>query len=1074
MGVFRQSAPGEIEINIPGIAESTVNKITRLARQGMQKGESESTDANGKKYPKGFTPPVDYYTDPSNINPDTGKPKEYGNSPLLNGVFRNSTNKKNKTDFTDYKNITINIDALRISSTYFDPNNINPATNKPVEFGNYPTFVGNTRTTNDARKSSREDFYTHKDYSGAQFKYILDYYFDSKEKTIGFSDDGNVPGDIYLASFLRTNDENEDPTMMSYDLIIDYENSPLFNGTIDKFIETFSFNKEISSRKRLLDDFKLQFFKFFKHNLPVSKNSPQFLTKDGVKTYYLKDLTGLNRLNESLDGTAESKQFIDYGKDFITLGLNEDVTQNMGYLSALYKNLAWSRVHGKHIIPENLLRFDLKISITEVRKFNRVYKEIQSGKNVLTGLADLISKYEYRLYECQMFFPNMPHGDVINMSAIALIEKYDFKFNYKHTNLKFIKFIPPENSNQRFTERIINNRRLNVNSYASDDANLFEMVFKEDEDDSQTNQTPGATASTTNPGIPKLLVIPTQPPKALSLKEKVKLGANKAFDTLKGELKNAVIRQANRTLTNAAALLNRTLNNIFNSLPIIGGIPPPKNVYEKPNVWEQAYIDFVGPGLRTFFENPTKFTTTGERKKLDQIVSEDPGIGNGTELGKYFSNDPDYGNAATGGKNKTLKQIVDDNPGIGTGAQLGKYFSNNPDYGNSATRGTNKTLKQIVDADPKLGNGFSGISTIPFLGNRANSTSRNRTLVELVLTSSVKKYGTVDWNDVQFPSQAQKYPPPITTGSKKLQEIVDADPNLGNGSPLLQGFFSSNPNYGNNATSGPNATLLNLVLNNSIIETLGAFEWGDIQFPSSSQKYPSPTTIGLNKLSDVVFNNSVAVNPNYGNNATPGMNNPLGVIVNDNSNALSPDYGNNATPGMNNPLGVTVEDNSTALSPDYGNNATPGVNELLDEIVEDNSDAFSPDYGNNATPGMNNPLGVTVEDNSDAFSPDYGNNATPGMNNPLGVTVEDNSTALSPDYGNNATEGPNNSINTIVENSSKTPNPSNANNATLGSNYTLEEYSKFSKSKVYGTVDWSNIQFPASAQKYPAPITGKI
>lgn len=1023
MGVFRQSAPGEIEINIPGIAESTVNKITRLARQGSQKGDSESTDANGKKYPKGFTPPVDYYTDPGNINPDTGKPKEYGDSPLINGIFKNSTGKKNKTDFSDYKNITINVDALKISSTYFKPNEINPATNKPIEFGNYPIFLGGSRTTNDARRFSREDFYTHEDYSGAQFKYLLDYYFDSKgvpsiEKTIGFSDDGNALTGVYLGSFLRTNDDNEDPTMLSYDLIIDYDNSPLFNGTIDKFIETFPFNTEISSRMALLKDFKDQFFKFFKHNLPQSQNGPQFLGKGGVKTYYLKDLTGLNRLNESLDGTAEAKQFIDYGKDFITLGLNEDVTQNMGYLSALYKNLAWSRLHGKYIIPENLLRFDLKISITEVRKFNRVYKDTQNGLK-LTEYADLISKYVYTLYECQMFFPNMPHGDTINMSATALIEKYDFKFNYKFTNLKFIKFIPPKTTSEKFTERVINNRRLDVNVNGPTDATNFFVRNRSGELVPMENKTSGVTASTTQSGNPKLLVVPVQPPKAISNIERAKLGANKAFDSLKGQLKNAVIRRANRTITNAAALLNRTLNNIYNSLAIVGPIKPPTSLYEKPDDWEQAYIDFVGPGLRTFFENPIKFTTSGDRKKLDQIVSEDPGIGTGADLGKYFSTDPNYGNAATRGKNKTLKQIVDENPSLGNTTGLGGLAADE---------------------------GGTLVSNIPYLGNMAKRTRTNRSLLQLVLTSSVKKYGTVDWNDVQFPSQAHKYPPPLTTGSKKLQDIVDADPNLGNGSKLLKGFFSTNASYGNNGTIGGNLSLRNLVLDNTIITTLGAFEWNDIQFPSSAQKYPDPTIMGLNKLSDLVSQNSIATSPNYGNNATPGTNNPIFNIV---------------------------KENSVALSPDYGNNGTPGVNDPLATIVEDNSNALSPDYGNNGTPGTNNPLGVIVDGNSNALSPDYGNNGTPGENIQLEDIVEVNSNALSPDYGNNATEGPNNSINTIVKNSSKTSNPSYANNATLGSNYTLEEYSKFSKSRVYGTVDWNNIQFPSSAQKYPAPITGK-
>jgi hypothetical protein len=1037
MGVFRQSAPGEIEINIPGIAESTVNKITRLARQGRQKGDSESADANGKKYPKGFTPPVDYYADPGNINPDTGKPKEYGDSPLINGEFKNSTGKKNKTEFSG-NDVKINVDSLNLSSTFVNPNNINPVTNKPVEFGNYPTFVGSPRTTNEAKRFSIEDFYIHEDYSGAQFKYLLDYYFDSQgvpsiEKSIGFSEDGNVQAGVYLGSFLRTNDENEDPTMLSYDLIIDYDNSPLFNGTIDKFIETFSFNEEISSRQALLEDFKNQFFKFFKHNLPISQNGPQFLGKGGVKTYYLKDLTGLDKLNESLDGTSEAKQFIDYGKDFIGLGLNEDVTQNMGYLSTLYKNLAWSRVHGKYIIPENLLRFDLKISITEVRKFNRVYKDTQNGTK-LSEYADLISKYEYTLYECQMFFPKLPHGDTINLSATALIEKFDFKFNYKFTNLKFIKFIPPKIESEPFTERVINNGRLDVNSYGPSDANTF---FVRDRSIAMPleNKTPGTTASITEIGKPKLLVVPVQLPKAISNIERIKLGANKAFDTLKGELKNAVIRQANRSITNAAALLNRTLNNIYNALPIVGPIKPPTNLYAKPDVWEQAYIDFLGPGLKTFFENPTKFTTSGDRKKLDQIVSE--------------------------------------NPGIGTGADLGKYFSTDPQYGNAGTKGTNKTLKQIVDADPKLGNGFSGISTIPYLGNRATKTQTNRTLLQLVLTSSVKKYGTVDWNDVQFPSQAQKYPPPLTTGSKKLQDIVDADPNLGNGSKLLKGFFSTNASYGNNGTIGGNLTLRNLVMDNSRITTLGTFDWDNIQFPASAQRYPDPTTTGSNKLSDVVSQNSVATSPNYGNNATPGANNPIFDIVKENSVALSPDYGNNGTPGSNSPLSSVVELNSGVENTDNGNNALSGSNDPLTTIVDDNSVALNPDYGNNATYNKNIHLIDLVDVNSVVLNPDYGNNALSGSNNPLTDIVDSNTKALNVDYGNRATQGPNNSINTIVKNFSKKLNPSYANNATVGINLSLEEYANFSKSRIYGTVDWGNIQFPSSAQKYPVPITGK-
>jgi hypothetical protein len=94
--------------------------------------------------------------------------------------------------------------------------------------------------------------------------------------------------------------------------------------------------------------------------------------------------------------------------------------------------------------------------------------------------------------------------------------------------------------------------------------------------------------------------------------QKLKLGLDKIFDQTEAKLKNAAQNFINSNILAAAALLNRTLNEIYNSLPIIGGIPPPKNVYAKPNEWEQAYINFLGPGLKTFFEDPLKFRKEGK------------------------------------------------------------------------------------------------------------------------------------------------------------------------------------------------------------------------------------------------------------------------------------------------------------------------------------------------------------------------------------------------------------------------------------------------------------------------------
>jgi hypothetical protein len=73
----------------------------------------------------------------------------------------------------------------------------------------------------------------------------------------------SVIDNAYLASFI-TKDDNEDPTMFGYDIIIKFNTSPLFNGSIIEFINQFGDAEEIESRRDVWLTFCKQFFKFFK------------------------------------------------------------------------------------------------------------------------------------------------------------------------------------------------------------------------------------------------------------------------------------------------------------------------------------------------------------------------------------------------------------------------------------------------------------------------------------------------------------------------------------------------------------------------------------------------------------------------------------------------------------------------------------------------------------------------------------------------------------------------------------------------------------------------------------------
>lgn len=343
------------------------------------KGQSKSTDQNGKMYSPGFTPEVDFYIDPNTKDPKSNYPVERG--VILNGGII-------KGQATEY---------------------------------------GVLRDTNDILNTDIPNAYkAFDDVSSEEFLHRLD------QDQIPIGSALGKYNDMYLSSFVSTEQDNEDPVSFGYDLIINYANSPLFNGAIEDFITQFSSYSEVRSRMDILEKFKSQFFKFFKVDSPTSLNLNGIIPR----TYYLKKLSGLDGLSEAIL-PEKSKQFVDYNKDLLTLTLNEDVGVNTGYLAALYKTLTWSKVHGKKMFPDNLLRFDMEIVVTEARRYNRASKNDDSTIN---QYADLISRYRYKVYECQFFFDKMSHGDTIDMWSLGLSDGFDIKINYKFSTVKFEKF----------------------------------------------------------------------------------------------------------------------------------------------------------------------------------------------------------------------------------------------------------------------------------------------------------------------------------------------------------------------------------------------------------------------------------------------------------------------------------------------------------------------------------------------------------------------------------------------------------------------------------------------------------
>lgn len=593
--------------------------------QDIYNTSTVATSTAGNKYPStghGFTNPFDYITDTTSNNTTpglTGIPTQFGSNP---------------------SNIVPNW------------NNQNASYNSGIDFEVSQSIY--SRFNNEKQYNWVHNLdYSLGDGTGQVRSGTID------QSTIANSSSSANPlKNIYLGSFIQTSDDNEDPTMYGYDIIINYNSSPLFNGAIIDFIDQFggtNGDQEIESRRTIWTSFCNQFFKYFGIDQPsmvpfdstnyssstasTTSTIPVISTLSGSsipqKAYYLKKISGLEKLVEGdiMNASESVKTMVDYGKDLINLTLYEDVSVNTGYLAMLYKTLAWSRYNGKQIIPENLLRFDAQITITEIRDYNRVIKDANAGSS-LTVYADFLSRYTYDVFDCQFKFEKLPHGTEIDMwsSSFTPADNYDIAFNYKYSTLRFDKFSFSGTQSQQYS---IFNGQSDVVSVTSKNSNsvntsnntldtsigLMDLEAYDYWPKNTSNNNFSGSSSTQSSVIDNLA--------QSSLNSSIDLygqswqtylqglsngstldNANSAnsissmLSTLGKKLTNAVVNDVNRQITTQARLLNNTLDNIRNSIGL-GRMSDPTNVYNGSSLLandvSNALRDFVGQSVKGFF-----------------------------------------------------------------------------------------------------------------------------------------------------------------------------------------------------------------------------------------------------------------------------------------------------------------------------------------------------------------------------------------------------------------------------------------------------------------------------------------
>jgi hypothetical protein len=227
----------------------------------------------------------------------------------------------------------------------------------------------------------------------------------------------------------------QDPTYLIFDIKIDYDNSPLFS---DKPINNINYNtsnfiKSYSdSIPEIKNDNRYQIYTKFVEEIKkiFPSNYKEIDNTTGYKQHYIESVTGLDILN---------KKIINYPDDQITITLSEDITMSVQYMTELYNNLVYSYTSHRMIIPENLLRFNIFLVISDFRNMTDdtlgINKKVPNNNK--TGINKNPSKMLYILHDCQFdFFESKNYTDELTRGGFGVskpntISKSSIKLNFK-------------------------------------------------------------------------------------------------------------------------------------------------------------------------------------------------------------------------------------------------------------------------------------------------------------------------------------------------------------------------------------------------------------------------------------------------------------------------------------------------------------------------------------------------------------------------------------------------------------------------------------------------------------------
>ncbi|MCB1713229.1 MAG: hypothetical protein KDH96_12395, partial [Candidatus Riesia sp.] len=211
----------------------------------------------------------------------------------------------------------------------------------------------------------------------------------------------------------------DDPLLTSFDIEIDGASSPLFTNkpnvnSLSKFLSDYGELYEIGNRIHIHQEFINKIQEIFKISGIGDNNL-------GDRSYYINKIDGLENF---------MKDIINYKDDKISLHLYENVSMIIFYIAELYNNLSFSYRNQRYAIPEHLLRFNMSITIKEMRNFvmpTRVKSENPSYDYPFEPSP--VSTIRFDLYDCNFnFFDSKIWSEHITQAGLNAGLPVDFSF----------------------------------------------------------------------------------------------------------------------------------------------------------------------------------------------------------------------------------------------------------------------------------------------------------------------------------------------------------------------------------------------------------------------------------------------------------------------------------------------------------------------------------------------------------------------------------------------------------------------------------------------------------------------